>query len=112
MAGKTGKTPSRQRPDLNPAAQRTPDWPSPIRYAGDRFEPQCLHLRAAGVKSSDRHAGHVLVGGGSPTNVSLRLAVSLAWLAEPLGLASPPTQRMWSRTPLVLVACSRVRHAA
>jgi hypothetical protein len=28
-------------------------------------EPQCLHLVAAGFRSSDRHAGQVLVGGGS-----------------------------------------------
>ena len=31
--------------------------------------PQCLHLVAAGFRSSDRHAGQVLVGGGSPKTV-------------------------------------------
>ena len=29
-------------------------------------EPQCLHFVAAGFKSSDRHAGQLLVGAGSP----------------------------------------------
>jgi hypothetical protein len=31
--------------------------------------PQCLHLVAAGFRSSDRQAGQVLVGGGSPKTV-------------------------------------------
>ena len=31
-----------------------------------KSEPQCLHFVAAGFRSSDRHAGQVLVGGGSP----------------------------------------------
>ena len=34
-----------------------------------RSEPQCLHLVAAGFRSSDRHAGQVLVGGGSPNTI-------------------------------------------
>ncbi len=32
--------------------------------------PQCLHLLAAGFRSSERHAGQVLVGGGSPNTSS------------------------------------------
>jgi hypothetical protein len=32
-------------------------------------EPQCLHLVAAGLRSSDKHAGQVLVGGESPNTV-------------------------------------------
>ena len=30
---------------------------------------QCLHLVALGFRSSERHAGHVLVGGGSANTV-------------------------------------------
>src|SRR2546427_4361093 len=45
-------------------------------------------------------------------NVSLRLAVAPAWPAEPVGVAQPATRRRRAGTPLVLVACSRARHAA
>ena len=31
--------------------------------------PQCLHFVAAGFRSSERHAGQVLVGGGSANTV-------------------------------------------
>ena len=37
--------------------------------------PQYLHLDAAGFRSSDRHAGQVLVGGGSPKTVLPRRAM-------------------------------------
>src|SRR5581483_8472653 len=37
--------------------------------------PQCLHLVAAGFRSSDRHAGQVLVGGGAPNTVLPRRAM-------------------------------------
>src|SRR6516164_1066322 len=49
---------------------------------------------------------------GPRCNVSLRLAVAPAWPAEPVGVAQPATRRMQAGTPLVLVACSRARHAA
>src|SRR5262249_6740400 len=45
-------------------------------------------------------------------NVSLRLAVAPAWPAEPVGGARPATRRMRARTPLVLVACIRLRRGA
>src|SRR5690242_17768794 len=38
-------------------------------------DPQCLHLLAAGFRSSDRHAGQVLVGGGSPNTTLPRRAM-------------------------------------
>src|SRR5207302_10883690 len=43
-------------------------------------------------------------------NVSLRLAVAPAWPAEPVGVAQPATRRTQAQTPLVLVACIRLRH--
>src|SRR5256886_10652087 len=43
-------------------------------------------------------------------NVSLRLAVAPAWPAEPVGVAQPATRRTQARTPLLLVACIRLRH--
>src|SRR5262249_8624506 len=46
---------------------------------------------------------------GPGGNVSLRLAVAPAWPAEPVGVAQPATRRMQARTPLVLVACTRLR---
>jgi hypothetical protein len=45
-------------------------------------------------------------------NVSLRLAVAPAWPAEPVGVAQPATRRMQAQTPLVLVACIRLRREA
>ena len=39
-------------------------------------EPQYLHVLAAGFRSSERHAGHVLVGGGSPNTVLPRRAMT------------------------------------
>src|SRR5262249_36398241 len=48
----------------------------------------------------------------SKWNVSLRLAVAPAWPAEPVGVAQPATRRMRARTPLVLVACIRLRRGA
>ena len=39
--------------------------------------PQCLHLVAAGSRSSDRHAGQVLVGAGSPNTVSPSRAIAV-----------------------------------
>src|SRR6516164_436563 len=56
------------------------------------------------------HRGAVV--GPERWNVSLRLAVAPAWPAEPVGVAQPATRRMQAGTPLVLVACSRARHAA
>jgi hypothetical protein len=56
-------------------------------------------------------------GGSAPAewsswNVSLRLAVAPARPAEPVGVAQPATRRMQARTPLVLVACIRLRRGA
>jgi hypothetical protein len=48
----------------------------------------------------------------SAWNVSLTLAVAPAWPAEPVGVAQPATRRMQARTPLVLVACIRLRREA
>src|SRR5215471_12388049 len=48
----------------------------------------------------------------STWNVSLRLVVSPAWPAEPVGVAQPATRRMQARTPLALVACIRLRRGA
>src|SRR6266404_517151 len=48
----------------------------------------------------------------SAVRISLRLAVALAWPAKPVGVAQPATRRRRAGTPLVLVACSRARHAA
>src|SRR5262249_9240592 len=45
-------------------------------------------------------------------NVSLRLAVAPAWPAEPVGVAQPARRRMRTRTPLMLVACIRLRRGA
>ena len=45
-------------------------------------------------------------------NVSLRLAVALAWPAEPVGVAQPATRRIRVRIPLVPVACIRLRRGA
>src|SRR5215469_1313099 len=39
--------------------------------------PQCLHLVAAGSRSSDRHAGQVLVGAGSPNTVLPSRAITV-----------------------------------
>src|SRR5262249_10961652 len=50
--------------------------------------------------------------GWSRWNVSLRLAVAPAWPSEPVRAAQPATRRRRAGTPLVLVACSRARHAA
>jgi hypothetical protein len=38
--------------------------------------PQCLHRLAAGFRSSERHAGQVFVGGGSPKTVFPRRAMT------------------------------------
>jgi hypothetical protein len=38
--------------------------------------PQCLHLFAAGFRSSERHSGQVLVGAGSPKTVLPRRAMT------------------------------------
>ncbi len=40
---------------------------------------------------------------------TLRFAVAPAWPAEPVGVAQPATRRMQTQTPLVLVACIRLR---
>src|SRR5262245_51104566 len=37
------------------------------------------------------------------------MVVAPAWPAEPVGVAQPATRRMRARTPLVLVACIRLR---
>ena len=79
----------------------------------------CLRIRAQ--RAVEYHLPHFVGWPRTPIdppaessrwNVSLRLAVALAWPAEPGGVAQPGTRRRQGQIPLVLVACSRARHAA
>src|SRR5579883_836462 len=45
--------------------------------AGPMSPPQCLHRTAAGGRSSERHSGQVLVGGGSPNTTFPARAITV-----------------------------------